>query len=161
MPKGIYERKCTSDRFWSKVENSSGASCWQWLGIVDRYGYGRFYVKGEEKRTGAHRTAWLLCRGPVPKGMNVLHRCDNPGCVNPGHLFLGTQEDNMHDMDAKGRRGDINGEKNGLHKLTWDDIDWITVLANQAGWSTRVLAECNGLHRTAVWKILSGENWRR
>ena len=74
------------------------AECWEWRGLRDKHGYGR---KGPYKTT--HRLAWEWANGPVPAGMCVLHRCDNPPCCNPDHLFLGTQADNLADMVAKGR----------------------------------------------------------
>jgi hypothetical protein len=150
------------NRFWSKVENSSGADCWQWLDWVDEAGYGRLSSKrnGKSKMTLAHRMAWELRYGPIPEGMDVLHHCDNPGCCNPAHLFLGTQADNNHDRASKGRNADKRGEKNGQHKLTWDDACWIHVFANQLGWTGAFIAECRGLGRTTVWNALSGRRWR-
>lgn len=73
--------------------------CWEWLGNKDRTGYGRFGRGGR----AAHRFAYRLWNGPIPDGLSVLHRCDNPGCVKPGHLWLGTQSDNLRDMASKGR----------------------------------------------------------
>jgi hypothetical protein len=83
------------------------AGCWNWQLGRDRVGYGRVKVqmgaRESFRTTSAHRYAYELWVGPIPDGMNVLHRCDNPPCCNPGHLFLGTQRDNMADMHNKGR----------------------------------------------------------
>lgn len=89
----------TPARFWAKVDR--GDDCWEWTGIKDPNGYGRCGMFGE---TLAHRVAWKLTREAIPGGLFVLHRCDNPPCCNPDHLFLGTQADNIADMDHKGRR---------------------------------------------------------
>lgn len=88
------------DRFWSKVDKSG--DCWEWTACRTRAGYGQFKSDGRLHR--AHRLAWALTNGPIPEGKHVLHRCDNPGCVNPDHLFLGSHQDNMDDMSNKGRR---------------------------------------------------------
>lgn len=91
-------------RFWSNVPKGDRSSCWEWKGV--RVGsmtikYGQFNFPGG--RTAAHRFSWYLAHGPIPNGLQVLHKCDNPPCVNPSHLFLGTQADNVHDCVAKGR----------------------------------------------------------
>jgi hypothetical protein len=95
----------TEQRFWAKVEKTDG--CWLWTAAKDRLGYG--YFKWDGKQGKAYRYSWTLHNGPIPTGMCVLHRCDTPSCVNPAHLFLGTQADNVRDMDAKGRRGTVEG----------------------------------------------------
>jgi HNH endonuclease len=92
------------DRFWSKVDRSGGAvTCWPWTGWK-RGGYGRLRVEGR-KQVSAHRFVWETVHGTIPDGLGVLHRCDNPCCCNPKHLFLGTPLDNARDRDAKGRGG--------------------------------------------------------
>jgi hypothetical protein len=90
-------------RFWSRVDKSNGLdACWMWTAGLHNRGYGRIRWNGMPEC--AHRIVWMLINGAIPNELEVLHRCDNPPCCNPGHLFLGTQADNMHDRDAKGRQ---------------------------------------------------------
>lgn len=95
--------KVRFDRFFDRTENS----CWEWKGSRFGSGYGQFFAgyaeDGRRLNIHAHRFAYELNFGPIPEGHYILHRCDNPPCVNPEHLFLGTQTDNVHDMFAKGR----------------------------------------------------------
>jgi hypothetical protein len=116
-------------RFWERVRRVTGArklafpGCWEWQGSRFENGYGRIHVRG--KRIGTHRYAWECQRGAIPAGMLVLHRCDNPRCVNPDHLFLGTHADNMQDMVRKGRNaggGGLAGEANSCARLTDDQV---------------------------------------
>lgn len=93
-------RKPLTERFWARVDVVVG-SCWVWTGAVGDHGYGRITEKG--KRYRAHRMAWLINCGEIPEGLSVLHKCDNPSCVNPDHLFLGTQKVNIADGIQKGR----------------------------------------------------------
>jgi transposase-like protein len=87
------------ERFWARVVKGDG--CWEWGGARNRAGYGKIMV--QRAVIPAHRFSWQLTNGPIPEGLYVLHTCDNPPCVNPAHLFVGTHSDNMADMVAKGR----------------------------------------------------------
>ena len=115
-------------RFFEKVNKNGpvhpilGTRCWIWIGgKKNKLGYGTIYVrKGETDE--AHRVAYRNMVEPIPDGMCVCHKCDNPSCVNPDHLFLGTHQDNMKDMYRKGRNVPSIGEKNWRAKLTEENI---------------------------------------
>lgn len=104
-------RKCSSNskeieplhiRFWRYVDKSGAAGCWLWTGSTSK-GYGQLSTWGGEQNYKAHRLAWELMNGPVPDGLVVRHKCDNPRCVNPSHLEVGTQKDNSMDTSRRGR----------------------------------------------------------
>lgn len=102
-----------AERFWSKVDKTEG--CWNWTASADRAGRGRFKWNG---RVGyAPRFSWELHYGEIPEGLYVLHECDNPACVRPDHLFLGTKGDNNTDRSRKGRNADFSGSKNPASKI--------------------------------------------
>ena len=104
-------------RFWIRV-NKTSDGCWNWTGAKTSQGYGVVWIiGGKGKRIYAHRKSWEIIHGAVPATMEVLHHCDNPSCVRPGHLFLGTQADNMADMNRKGRLRVLRGEENCWAKL--------------------------------------------
>lgn len=119
MPKGVYERRtkrATFDEFLSRADRSG--ECWVWTGSrLKSGGYGLFCEGGITHR--AHRRSWELSHGEIPGGLFVLHRCDNPPCVRPSHLFLGTQADNNKDMTSKGRhRATFQAEYERRRRLT-------------------------------------------
>ena len=114
----------------------------------------RYTYRGVEME--AHRASWLIHRGPIPKGIHVLHRCDVPGCVNPDHLFLGTHLENVGDMVAKGRQ--CVGEKNGGSKLTTKDVLDIRS-ARSRGESLASLSARFGVRENAISRIATGKRW--
>ena len=88
-------------RFWAKVDRRSDDDCWRWTGGTNHAGYGHFGFDGRTYRS--HRLSWEIAHGPISDGLQVLHRCDVPACVNPAHMFLGTPLENARDRSAKGR----------------------------------------------------------
>lgn len=132
--------------------------CWLWEGSVWRGGYGSVW-NGHGGVIGAHRRAWEIAKGPIPAGMLVLHKCDVPLCINPDHLFLGAQVDNMADMTVKGRAPDTAGERNGRAKLSVENV--IDVRARHArGETASALARDFGVTRTAISDVVSKKRWR-
>lgn len=153
-------QRSVASRFWPKVDKSAGPNgCWLWMAAKDPLGYGRFGIgrRGACRIWLAHRVAWELVNGPIPDGMCALHNCDNPQCVNPSHLFIGTKADNIRDMDQKGRRrsGPVFGEDNHFAKLTAAQV----VEIRNATCSHREIAARFGLHPKHVGDIRRGKAW--
>lgn len=143
------------ERFWEKVDKSG--ECWVWTAATFKGGYGQIwtgYPNGKNDR--AHRVSWRLSGGFIGD-RQVLHACDNPSCVRPGHLFLGTHADNMNDMDAKGRRCPIGrGEKNTYAKISEKDaIDILTSSESGASAARRL-----GVTPSAISCIRVGKSWK-
>ena len=109
-----------AERFKTKYRVNAKTKCWEWKASTSSTGYGYFYFP-PRNMVRAHVASWLLHRGDR-KGLHVLHKCDNPSCVNPAHLKLGTHQDNMRDRDSKGRGYDRHGSKNGRAKLTEAEV---------------------------------------
>ena len=129
--------------------------CWFWIGGKDSDGYGLMDVDGKVK--GAHRVSYEYFRGDIPEGMCVLHACDVPSCVNPAHLFVGTQQDNMDDKVAKGRGN--TGEKHGLSKLTEDDV--LRIRAASAGGEGQCsIAKRFSGDQSNISRIVSRKRWK-
>lgn len=164
-----------TDRFWSYVDKVSGpvaagdlGQCWLWTGGRDRQGYGQVYVQGANGRrsTRAARASFFLEHGRWPEPF-ALHRCDNPPCVRPSHLFEGTARDNIRDAVAKGRqsRGPrhseimrnsrVRGERNPLSKLT--DAQVLEIRASTE--SQYLLAEKYGVDQAMIWRIRARKAW--
>ena len=116
---GLY--KNTEEKFWKRLDKKSNG-CWEWTKAHNKDGYGQTCYKG--KMVWTHRMAWIYSKGEIPEGMHVLHKCDNPACCNPDHLFLGTHKDNMNDRDKKNRCNNkgLKGELNPQSRYTEKDI---------------------------------------
>lgn len=145
-------------RFWSKVDVRSGDECWLWKAGTNLNGYGRFSIGGEDFR--AHRVSWLITTCTAPDGLGVLHACDTPACVRPDHLFIGSQEENIQDMDKKGRRvkKPCPGTANGRCRLSEEDVRLIRA-ASASGARTRAIAKQFGIGRTQVQRIVARQSW--
>lgn len=157
-----------ADRFWAKVRKTN--SCWLWTGTGTGKGHGELWQAG--RMVLAHRISWELHFGPIPLGMGVLHKCDNPPCVRPDHLFLGTQTDNIKDAKRKGRlaSGDrhgsqlhperlARGEKHGGAKLTAAEVADIRREYSLGKVSQQILGEQYGVNQPEVSRIIRGETW--
>lgn len=146
-------------RFWAKIDRRGPDDCWEWTaGNRGKGGYGRFSMGRANKPIRAHRFSWELFYGPIPTGMDVLHRCDNPLCVNPRHLFLGTNLDNVRDMHAKNRHS--HGEGHGQAKLTDAKVRKIRELRKLPGNSYERLAKRFRVSVICIWKVCVGETWK-
>ena len=140
------------DRFFSRfVKLTNG--CWQWRSHTDKDGYG--VLPGAHQNTRAHRLSYEIHNGAIPEGMIVCHHCDNPGCVNPDHLFVGTQKDNAQDALRKGRH--YVGEKNGRSKLTEENIK--EILTSEL--NGQQLADKFGVTRSTINNVRRGDTWQK
>lgn len=173
-------------RFWKRVKRRTKTQCWPWLGPADPYG--RIRIDG--RRWSTHRLSWWIHFGEIPKGLSVLHSCDNPPCCNPNHLWLGTTKDNMADMSKKGRaakglrhgthtqpgsrryglengsythpekRVHTRGEKCGTSKITRQQMKQIRARYKPRKVTQRALAKEYGISQTEVCKIIHKERWQ-
>lgn len=155
-----HNRRSTPERqFWKHVQRVPHVECWLWQGAIG-WGYGVFHAKGQTLR--AHRFSWELHNGPICDGLQVLHKCDVRACVNPAHLFLGTQLENIQDMDAKGRRvtkyNPRRGETHADAKLTTSDIVAIRQLSAQ-GVSQREIAKQFDMSQQHISDIVRRRCW--
>lgn len=149
------------NRFWSKVKKTE--TCWLWTRRIDGIsGYGRVNING--KNCNTHRVAWMITFGKIPQnndyhGICVCHRCDNRKCVNPSHLFLGTQKDNILDAVKKHKFDGVSvGEKNGRAKLTWVGVAEIRKLIGVLTY--KEIAEKFKVAITQIYAIRYGKTWR-
>jgi hypothetical protein len=151
-------------RFWAKVQKAEG--CWLWTGSKDSFGYGKIYCGTSTPRTGrknwtmrTHIFSWILRNGPVPSGMCVLHHCDNPPCVNPAHLWLGSRGDNNKDALRKGRNWKPSGEQHHKSKITTLDVIEIRKL-RQSGSTFVEISKLFPLDETNLSRICQHKTWK-
>ena len=143
------------DRFHEKVTKTN--SCWIWsAGHRNPKGYGGFWLNG--RNHAAQRISWLLFRGEFDQKLRVLHKCDTPSCVNPLHLFLGTDSDNLRDAAQKGRMP--KGERNGNSKLTADQVRLIRKMPSNNYGEIKKIAVRFGIDRTQVYNIIKRRQWK-
>jgi hypothetical protein len=148
------------ERFMARVSPEPNTGCWLWTGGVQRRGYGAVAVSHGDVRP-AHRVAYLLFRGPIAAGMDVCHSCDNPPCVNPAHLWIGTRSENIRDMDRKGRRPPVlsAGVRNG-RALIDETCAREIIAALAAGEPPLVVARRLGVSPHITRGISRGRAWR-
>jgi hypothetical protein len=132
------------------VTTTLDTPCTEWSGPINASGYGARSIKG--KSWLAHRAAWTEVNGPIPAGMYVLHRCDNPPCVNVEHLWIGTQLDNMRDCKAKGRQGPRGGYRS---KVPAAQVEAVRQRRNESGLSCQALAAEFEMSVMTVWRIVN------
>jgi hypothetical protein len=150
-------KKSIAERFWAFVDVGTPDACWPWKGTrCQPFGHGGFSVNGRTQK--AHRVAFTLASGVIPAGLYVLHRCDNPSCCNPLHLFLGTQGDNNRDRASKGRNGDLRGSKSSRAKLSESEAAEI-LRRRRTGETITALAREYGVHHSAISRIALGQTW--
>lgn len=171
-------------RFWDKVDKDGPtmphmeSACWVWTTGKNSHGYGHFHIG--RGLFYAHRVSWILHNGQIPHdgsyhGICVCHRCDNPSCVNPSHLFLGTHTDNARDKEIKGRankaRGDMNGarlhpesvprgELHGLAKLTASEVQEIRAIYQAGGFTKTTIGSMFHVTRVAISHIICRKTWK-
>lgn len=141
-------------RFLSRLIKQDG--CWGWSGAFTTAGYCRLRSRGADLL--GHRLSWEHHKGTIPEGLWVLHKCDNPGCCNPDHLFLGTPKDNVHDMISKNRKVVTRGEQSGNAKLTVNEVVEIRNL-RRSGMTTRGIANRFGVGPSSISLIARNKRW--
>lgn len=148
------------ERFWSQVDRSG--DCWIWIGACNSKGYGNVHNPTDEngrRISLAHRLSYEFTFGSIPDGMMVCHICDNPPCVNPTHLFLGTAADNFQDMRQKGRWQPAKGEDVGTSKLTEDQVAEIRSRYVFRKTTIPMLAIEYGVSKSAISRLLRRQSW--
>ena len=144
----------TVQSFWSRVKTGKPEECWPWTGDLNWYGYGRICIWGERWITS--RLAWFLTNGKIEKGMSVCHKCDNPPCCNPAHLFLGTTKQNSLDAVTKGRQ--LKGVEHGMCRLKESEVIEIRKLYPQ-GNTLKIISERFHISESHASRIILRKSW--
>jgi hypothetical protein len=150
-----------AERFWKKVAPPNENGCRLWLASCDNHGYGQVGVPSLQRVAKAHSVAWRLTYGPIPTGKQLNHSCDVRPCVEPAHLKLGTQKQNLQDISARGRWKPhaAGGENNATAKLTWEKVREIRRLRTEFGWKLVDLAKKFKLCTSQVSNIINHRQW--
>lgn len=168
-------------RFWSKV-NKDGpipphrqelGKCWVWVKGKFSFGYGAFWIIPQRRNETAHKLSWMMVNGPIPDGKWILHKCDNPACCNPAHLFEGSHQENIDDMIKKGRQAKgathfsatspekvVKGESHHKAKLTESDVCEIRKRKVSFGEANKTIARDYGVTRQLIRMIVVGKIWK-
>ncbi len=156
--------RALQDKFWPKVDKRGPDDCWNWKASILKSGYGNMNLRmpdGKYRTHTSHRLSWELHNGQIPDGLWVLHKCDNRACVNPAHLFLGTQQDNIADCVAK-RRHFVpkarTGENNERSLLDGDQVARILSAAGKVG--HKELAAEFGVAKSTIAAVISRKTWK-
>jgi hypothetical protein len=153
---GKERRSHLSERFWNKVVKTDG--CWIWTGSLNTCGYGIIGV--DRKTIHSHRIAWELINGTIPNRMSILHHCDRPPCVNPSHLFLGTQQDNIKDMLLKNRGKGGVGVRNCKARLSENDVREIRKRHIRKYGNLVILAKEFNVDPCTILDIIKRRSWK-
>jgi len=158
-PKHVPRKPCRTAemRLWEKIDKRGPDECWEWLGAKLSFGHGQFRYNGKTEL--AHRVVYRLTRGEIPPGKCVLHTCDNPGCCNPRHLWLGDRTDNNRDMWAKGRgyKPPVHfGSANNMTNLTEEDVRFIRA----SNLKVAELADRFNVTKVCISNIKHGKTWK-
>lgn len=150
-------------RLYSKTAINPVSGCWEWTG-AKRSGYGRLIIgsrtDGSRRSVSAHRLSYELQHGYIPPGMEVCHVCDNPCCINPTHLFLGTREDNVKDREKKGRNITFIGEEQPRAKLTRKSVKDARWERAYKRTSFQKIADKYGVNKKTIQNAISGKTWK-
>lgn len=149
--------RSTPEKFLSKCRNSENG-CIEWIGYRQKDGYGQLIYQGKQEL--AHRLAYRLSIGVIPHEMCICHKCDNPSCCNPDHLFIGTQLDNIADRVAKGRNGCRKGETNGRAKLTESMVLEIREKLSSGSMTKAAIGRKYGVSEVLIGMIARRKVWR-
>lgn len=158
-PDELLDRRPAVERLWT--DRRLEGDCLVYTGghVNGRSGHRMVWDRDAGRYRIAHRVLWEHLHGPIPEGLVVRHSCDNPPCVNPDHLLLGTVADNNRDRDERGRHVALKGEANGTSKLTDEKVRQIRRLAARGIMSQKAIGERFGVSQRAVWSILAGKSW--
>ncbi len=148
--------KPLAERFWSKVDVRGPDDCWEWIAAKIN-GYGKIRLDGGKlsKHKGAHAVAYELAHGPIPEGLQANHKCDNPGCCNPRHIYAGTSKQNMEDKVSRGRHNCVRGEDHGMSKL--NELKVLSI--RDDGRTHSVIAGDYGVDRRLIGMIKRRQRW--